>query len=130
MHRKIKNILDFLMRFGLSVILIAFLLRRIDFSQVFLLIKNADLYYLMLAVAIFVLCNCLLLLRWDLIIKGLDVHIPFSRVVVSFFVGLFFNIFLPSSVGGDVARSIGLFKHTHHKARAVTSVVLDRLSGF
>lgn len=130
MKNKIKNCLNFLFRFGLSIILIVFLLRKIDFSQVFLLIKNADLYYLILAGLIFVLCNGLLLLRWDIIIKGLEVYIPFSHVVLSFFIGLFFNIFLPSSAGGDIARSINLFSHTPHKARVVASVVLDRISGF
>jgi glycosyltransferase 2 family protein len=130
MHRKIKNILTFLLRFGLSAALIFFLLRKIDFAQVFQLMKHADGHYLALAAVIFLLCNALLLLRWDLIIKGLDVDVPLRRVVISFFVGLFFNIFLPSSAGGDVARTIGLSQHTHHKARVITSVVLDRLSGF
>lgn len=130
MHKKFQNILKFLFRFGLSAILILFLFRKIDLGQVFGLMKNADLHYLSLAAFLFLLCNFLLLIRWDIIIKGLDVHIPFSHVVKSFFIGLFFNLFLPSSAGGDVARSINLFSHTPHKARAVTSVLLDRLSGF
>jgi len=130
LKKKIKNLLNFLLRIGLSLGLIVFLLRKIDFRQVFSLIRTADLAYLSLAAFLFLICNTLLLLRWNLLIKGLDVHIPFSQVVRSFFIGLFFNVFLPSSAGGDVARIINIFSHTPHRARAVASVVLDRLSGF
>ncbi|MFZ5800867.1 MAG: lysylphosphatidylglycerol synthase transmembrane domain-containing protein [Candidatus Omnitrophota bacterium] len=130
MKDKFKNILSFLVRFGLSAGLIFLLLRKINFLQVFELIKHSSSHYLALAALMFILCHILLFVRWDLILKGLDVHIPLGRLLAAFFVGLFFNLFLPSSAGGDLARSIDLFSHTPHKAKVVASVILDRLSGF
>lgn len=110
--------------------MIFLLLRKIDFAQVFGLIKQADGHYLTLAGVMFILCHSLLFLRWDIIIKGLGVRIASGRLMAAFFVGLFFNLFLPSSAGGDIARSVDLFNHTPHKAKVVASVILDRLSGF
>jgi len=130
MRKKLQKVFSFFLRFGLSVILILFLFRKFDLHQVLTIIRNADMHFLALAIFYFTTCNILLLLRWAIIIRALDMHIPFSHVTLSFFIGLFFNLFLPSSAGGDVARSVNLFSRTQHKARAVTSVVIDRLSGF
>lgn len=46
------------------------------------------------------------------------------------FLGLFYNLFLPSAVGGDVARAYYAYKHSGKKIESATSVLLDRLLGF
>jgi len=43
---------------------------------------------------------------------------------------LFFNLFLPTSTGGDIVKTFGLFRDTDQKAKVVATVVCDRLSGF
>jgi len=47
-----------------------------------------------------------------------------------FLIALFGNLFLPSSIGGDVLRIIGLCKNSNQKPKVVASVLLDRLTGF
>jgi uncharacterized protein (TIRG00374 family) len=49
-----------------------------------------------------------------------------TRLVLS---GLFFNNFLPSSVGGDVARGVGLAALGVPRATAAASVLADRIIG-
>ncbi|MBU3758718.1 MAG: flippase-like domain-containing protein [Candidatus Omnitrophica bacterium] len=44
-------------------------------------------------------------------------------------VGLFFNLFLPSAVGGDVAKIYYAYKYSGKKIASTTSVILDRLLG-
>ena len=40
-----------------------------------------------------------------LLLTASGVHIPFATVVRQYFIGIFLNNFLPSTVGGDVAKS-------------------------
>ena len=47
-----------------------------------------------------------------------------------YFAGLFGNLFLPSTIGGDILKIYGLCRNSTQKTRVVASVLLDRLSGF
>jgi len=51
-------------------------------------------------------------------------------VFISFCSGIFFNLFLPSTIGGDLMRSIDLSAHTKKPEKIVATVLLDRLSGY
>lgn len=130
LNEKLKNVLSLLLRVGLSVLLLAYLFSKIDTSKMLSAIKNADLRYLFLAMFIFIAINFLLLFRWTVFIRALGLAVPFKSIANCFFIGLFFNLFLPSSTGGDIVKTIGLFRDTPQKAKVVASVVVDRLSGF
>ena len=93
-------------------------------------LKNADFFYILMGAFLFFVIHLILLVRWMIFIKALDLKVPFSRIISSFFIGLFFNLFLPTSTGGDVVKVWYMFKDTHHKARTVASVVSDRLCGY
>jgi uncharacterized membrane protein YbhN (UPF0104 family) len=46
-------------------------------------------------------------LRWRVLLAAQGVSLPFGAAVRLYFVGYFFNLFLPTTVGGDVARALG-----------------------
>jgi hypothetical protein len=54
---------------------------------------------------------------------------PLGELLRLTLIGLFFNNFLPSSVGGDVARGLGLAGGGVSKAAAAASVLVDRVVG-
>ena len=125
-----KKFLSVFLRVGLSLLLLWYLFRKMDTASMTALLKKADFHYLYWAAVIFLLIHLVLFLRWWILIKGLDLKVPLRGVIDYFFIGLFFNLFLPSSTGGDVIKILGICKFTQHKARVVASVVLDRLCGF
>ncbi len=53
----------------------------------------------------------------------------YFAAVKEYLIGMFFNNFLPSSVGGDVSRMIGATKATGNKEVAVSSVIVERMIG-
>src|SRR5688572_8497447 len=66
--------------------------------------------------------------RWRLLLQAAGVDVPFTNIVRQYFVGIFVNNFLPSTVGGDVAKVYYL--GDRYGYRAVTaSVVMDRVLG-
>jgi len=125
-----KNILSFLARVVLSFALLFWLFKKIDIGKMINVLKTADLMYVGVALCVFLLINLILLIRWFVFIKALDLEVTFMDVVRNFFIGLFCNLFLPSAIGGDIVKTFGLCRTSSQKARVVASVILDRLSGF
>ena len=78
----------------------------------------------------FFVVNLVLLARWFIFIKALEVTSSARDVVRYYFIGLFGNLFLPSTIGGDILKIYGLCRNSSQKTRVVASVLLDRLSGF
>lgn len=127
---KLKAIFSFLLRAGLSVLLLWYLFKKIDFSKVVETVKGADPVCILGAFVIFLLINFILFLRWTLYLKAFKLRIPLKVLIRFYGIGLFGNLFLPSAIGGDVIKTIGLCRYSPDRARVVASVLLDRLSGF
>jgi hypothetical protein len=66
--------------------------------------------------------------RWRVLLDGLGVHVDFRRLVELYFVGNFFNTFLPSGFGGDAVRIIEVADDVSADVAAGT-VIVDRLTG-
>ena len=127
----IKNVFSFFLRFGISAGILFYLFRtQIDTTKTLALLKEADFHFIFLAVIVLILTNLILFLRWLILMKGLDLKVPFIPVINYYFIGMFFNYFLPTSTGGDIIKTFGMCKLTTEKAKVVASVVLDRLCGF
>ena len=120
------------MRVLISVVLLAILFsfKQVDVPGLINEVKKADKAFLALSFLVFLLIYILGLLRWQMLLRAIKVKLPLKRVVTSFSGGLFFSLFLPSSIGGDVARSIDLSRHTQKPKEIVATVLLDRLSGY
>jgi len=126
----LKKILSVLLRISISIILLIFLFRKVDKESLFEIIRNANKPLLFLAFFIFFLNYVVCLFRWEMILKAVKIHLPLKRVITSFSSGVFFNIFLPSTIGGDLMRSFDLATHTKRPREVVATVFLDRLSGY
>jgi len=130
LNEKTKTVLSFIFRFGLSFLLLLYLFTKIDIDKTREVLKTADLLYVFFAFCVFVLIMGILLYRWLVFIRALDLTVHTITVVRYFFIGLFGNLFLPSAIGGDLIKILGLCSESTEKAKVVASVLLDRLSGF
>jgi len=68
--------------------------------------------------------------RWDLLLRGSGERVPFGRLAVLNWIGNFFSLLLPTTVGGDLVRMYELSKNLRERAKAAASVFLDRVLGF
>jgi glycosyltransferase 2 family protein len=129
---KFKDILSLLLRISVSVILLVFLFKfnKIDIHALISDIKSADKLLLVAGFAIFFSGYCLGFLRWRMLLKTAGIDIPLRKLISSFSGGIFFSIFLPSTIGGDFVRTIDLAEHTKKAKEVIATVFLDRLSGY
>jgi uncharacterized protein (TIRG00374 family) len=81
------------------------------------------------AVATHLLFLLLLSARWLLLLRTAAIPMSLWEATRLNFLGVFFNTFMPGSVGGDVIKAYYAAQRTPNKAAAVVSIVLDRLLG-
>ncbi|HWG08541.1 MAG TPA: lysylphosphatidylglycerol synthase transmembrane domain-containing protein [Solirubrobacteraceae bacterium] len=67
--------------------------------------------------------------RWLLLLRGADLDVRVGAVARIYSVATFSNTFLPTSVGGDVTRTLLVARRGTLLTRAAVSVVVDRLGG-
>ena len=118
------NILRILISAGALI----FLFWKIGLDETLTVLREANLRYWLAALLLFLLSLVIRAYRWLVLIRGLDLSVPFSRVLRLYFIGAFFNAFLPSQFGGDVVRALELTQDIHSSA-AVGTVLLDRMTG-
>jgi len=88
-----------------------------------------NLWIFVVPLGIFALCQVIVGLRWWLLLRSQSIFIEFWAAVRLHFLGLFYNNFMPSSVGGDLIRAWYVTKHTDKRFEAALSVFVDRAIG-
>ncbi len=113
---------------AISIGLFAWLIRRIDWSQVDS-IRHARLEWLAAALAVMFASNVVGSYQWNRLLRGAGVTLPFWKVCAYYHVGLFFNNFLPANVGGDFARVLDASRASGSRTTSFSTVLLDRMIG-
>ncbi|MEW6100730.1 MAG: lysylphosphatidylglycerol synthase transmembrane domain-containing protein [Candidatus Omnitrophota bacterium] len=125
-----KKVLSLFLRVSISLLLLYFLFRQVEIDALAEIIRGADKPLLFLAFLVFFFCHAFCLFRWEMLLRALKIRLPLKRVIISFSGGAFFSLFLPSTIGGDLMRSVDLAAHTKKPKEIIATVLLDRLSGF
>jgi uncharacterized protein (TIRG00374 family) len=125
-----KKIAVLFLSIVITAVLLFFLFRQVDKKSLFEIIKKSDKLLLFFAFLISSLNYILGFYRWHMLLKVLKINLSVKRIITSFSGGIFFNVFLPSTIGGDLVRSMDLSAHTQKPAEILSTVFLDRLSGY
>lgn len=105
------------------------LFKLIPYKKIIEVFKDSDKIYLVLGAGTFFSCYLIAAARWKFILSSLGVRMSSKEVFYAFFSGLFFNLFFPSFVAGDVFRSMSIsYRHGSSK-KVASSVLMDRFSG-
>lgn len=119
-----------LLKVGLSLGLLALIFRGIGWREILSALQRAQPSYLAVAFAIYLVGIFLRAYRWQVLLAALGMEAPLSRLMELYFVGTFFNNFLPTGIGGDVVRVYELSKESDRPAESIGTVLLDRATGF
>ena len=106
-----------------------FLLSNMDMEKFLGVVSSLSPLTLLLLVAIYFSTQCVSVLRWSIVLAK-DVEVPYRRIFSIYFIGIFFNNFLPTMVGGDVVKAYYLYKDTGKGDVSAASILMDRYSGF
>jgi len=106
-------------------------LKKVDLKFLLTIFKSADLSLLFLAYLLILSLTLFLACRWYLLLQAVRENyiFPFFLIWQMTMVGLFFNIFLPTGAGGDLAKVFFLVRNQEKKLLLGSSVLVDRFIG-
>ncbi len=109
--------------------LIAFVLARISLTEITATMDRPRWGYLLLALAVYGLSAVGGAVQWSWILKAAGIAAPGREIRRIYFIGLFFNNFLPANVGGDAWKIIDLGRRQQRRLGVFCATLLDRLIG-
>jgi glycosyltransferase 2 family protein len=118
-----------LVRIAISAAILGGLAAKTDWNQVSAAIRGLRWSLALGAFLVLIAAQIVSAVRWQWLARPLGFDGSLWRYINAYFVGMFFNLLLPTSVGGDAIRAVYLNARSGCKVAAVLSVLLDRLSG-
>jgi len=85
--------------------------------------------WFLLALGVYAVGLAVISKRFQLILHMQGVRLDFAKSFYVSFLGLFFNLFFPSALGGDVAKGYFVYEYSGKKLGSLTGVILDRFLG-
>lgn len=122
-----KEATKFLVRLLVAISLVAALLWNLDLRELVSRLLHLSWQGTLTAVAIVFLAIAISAWKWGLILQQRGHPLRCPALLRLYFIGLFFNNVLPTSVGGDAVRAWETTKETREVPEAIGSVVSERL---
>lgn len=117
-------------RLLISLMFLVGLLWFVGVQEVWQVLSQISVAYIGLLVLISVVLISLSCLKWQLFIKAVGHEVPLSKLVRYYLTSYFFNMFMPSNVGGDLARTFQLGQQIQSYKKAFAATFVERLTGF
>lgn len=121
-----KTFLSTLAKLSVTVLLLWWIASRYELGK----ILEADLALIGAAIGIFILSNMCGALQWKMLLGGQKILFPYGRTVKLYFIGLFFNNFLPGVLGGDVVKVYSISRAEKRGREGLAATFVDRFAGF
>ena len=117
-----------IVRFIIPVVLIYWLVKQVDWATVLPLIKQTSISMMLLSAGLFFSSHLLFAVRWKYLLKIKNIVPTYLKLLGLIMISIFASNFLPTTIGGDVVKMVGLAKdEKDNKTIAAASVIADRL---
>jgi uncharacterized membrane protein YbhN (UPF0104 family) len=117
------------LKIGVSVALLGGLLWQFDFGPVMAQVRGMEAGWLVAAFGVLIVHGFVSAWRWQAIMRLQGGEPGYAATLRLFFIGMFFNQTLSTTLGGDAAR-VWLLRATGTTAgKAATGIVLERAAG-
>ena len=136
MRGRLRTFTVLFLKAGLAVGILAFVLhqRQLSLEQLLAELRSIEpeslLSWLGLAVAVKLVGICANALRWRLLLAGQGLVLPYAVLLRSYFVGRFFGIVTPGTLGLDGFRLVDSARLTREPVACAAVIAVDKLVGF
>src|SRR3990170_8771278 len=124
-----KKTLSALLKGLISILLLTYLFYKIDLKEVWQHLQQANIFYLLIAFGLCIIGQALCAVRWKHLARVMDFHNSLKEFIIYYFAGMFFSLFLPTLIGGDVAKCYYLARGKNKTLQAIITVLADRGTG-
>ena len=103
---------------------------KIDFTKAGGALQKADWYWLIFAVAALAFSKFMASFRLNIYFRSINIHLSQKQNLKLYWLGMFYNLFLPGAISGDAYKVILLAKkYNNPYKKTAVAVLLDRFSG-
>ncbi len=120
----------FVAKLIISSVLLGILFWRVDRAAFFRSLEMLPLSLLLGCAGLYLLGYVISTIRWQRLLRAEGIQLSLWRLGLVYFEAAFFNLFLPTVIGGDIVRGYLIYKMTRGHDAAIASILVDRLSGF
>jgi hypothetical protein len=126
-----KKYLKLILKIGFSLVVLYFLTKKVNLVEIKDIITNSDIKVFVGVLFIYLLGQVVSSFKWKMISESMGFKEGFLKHTEYYFIGMFFNLFLPTTIGGDVAKCFYLSKSPDSpgKLMSLYSVFMDRFTG-
>jgi len=130
LNKKFKERLILVLKVVLSLTAILYVFKKISLADITDVIKSARILFLGLAFLLFIISKVMAAFRTLLILNRYGIPISRWYNLKLYWTGMFYNLFLPGGIGGDVYKTVVINKmHTNGIKISAGSVLMDRIGG-
>jgi len=127
---KIKKFVINLLKLAVSVAAIWWVLSRISFKEVLIVFSTANRWYLLAAILCIVMSSVLSAFRQNLSFRSIGAKISPLLNLKLFWLGMFYNLFLPGGIGGDGVKVYLVNKYRQNGVKKnIGAMLVNRVSG-
>jgi len=125
-----KKLLRTVFQLLISITALYIVLTKTDTAKLLEIISTANPFYLFLAFVVFNISKILNALRLNRFFRAIELHLSERYNILLYYVGMFYNMFLPGGIGGDGYKIYVLKKNHGLKVVNVFNAVFwDRVAG-
>ena len=126
----LSKTLKLLLKIAITALCFWYISTKIDFSRAWDALLTANWWYLFLAVLSFMFSKLLAAFRLNINFRNIQIRLPEWRNIKLYWLGMFYNLFLPGSISGDAYKVVILTRKFGAPYKKTTiAVLLDRFSG-
>ncbi|MEI7934233.1 MAG: lysylphosphatidylglycerol synthase transmembrane domain-containing protein [Chlorobiaceae bacterium] len=126
----LKKLLKPLLQLLVTALALYLVLRKTDVAKLFGIIRHANLWYLLLSLFFFNISKLFNAVRLNRFFKAIGIELSALYNLKLYYLGMFYNLFLPGGIGGDGYKIYVLQKNHGMKMINVFHAVLwDRICG-
>ena len=130
MNPLLKKWLFLLLKVVVTGICILYVIHKIDWATSWKTFQRSNLFWLTAAALLIIGSKVVASFRLNIYYKCINVFISHKNNLRLYWLGMYYNVFLPGGIGGDAYKVIVLNKAYQHSVKLLTAAVfLDRVSG-
>ena len=124
------KIIKLLLKVAVSVACLWYVSTKINFNEVIVAVKKANVWWLIAGFVMYTISKLFGSKRLNIYFKNIGIILPEWQNIKLYWLGMFYNLFLPGAITGDAYKVLLLSKrYTIPYKKTTSAVLLDRFSG-
>ncbi|HEV7329524.1 MAG TPA: lysylphosphatidylglycerol synthase transmembrane domain-containing protein [Flavisolibacter sp.] len=122
--------LTLLIKIAVTVLCFWYIAQKIDFTEALRALQTANWLLLFFAVVAYILSKITSAYRLNIYFRNINLQLPAWQNIKLYWLGMFYNLFLPGSISGDAYKVVLLNRRMGAPYKKTSAaVLLDRFSG-